>query len=244
MASANNPDFSHITTVIFDMDGTLIEHTWQLSKICNVLFEQFANQLSPVTQDEFFDCYWVKSTDLWYMMVDGVIDGETAARYGYANTLRTLGQDPSLAQAMLDAWRALVLEEAVPFSDTFSVLAAVGKKYATGILTNGFTVLQRLKINKYQLADYVDVTLVSEEAGYHKPDPRVFDEMLKRMGQPRPEETLYIGDNLTTDISGALAAGITPIFMNPKNDANPPDGVLKITQLSQLLEILRLSGGA
>lgn len=241
--NGGNPDFSHITTVIFDMDGTLIEHTWQLSTICNVLFERFADPLAPVTQDDFFDCYWDKSTDLWYMMVDGVIDGETAARYGYANTLRALGQDESLAQPMLDAWRALVLEEAVPFDDTYTVLTEAGKKFTTGILTNGFTVLQRLKINKYQLTDYVEVTLVSEEAGFHKPDPRIFEEMLKRMGQPDPGKTLYVGDNLITDISGAQAAGITPIFMNPRNDAAPPDGVIKITQLSHLLPLLGVSGG-
>ena len=54
-------DFSHISTVIFDMDGTLIEHTWQLAKICDVLFAKFADDLSPVTQDEFYDCYWNKS---------------------------------------------------------------------------------------------------------------------------------------------------------------------------------------
>lgn len=232
--------FDHITTIIFDMDGTLIEHTWQLSRICQELYEKFAKQLAPVTVDEFFDLYWTKSADMWHMMVDGIIDGEFAAIYGYANTLRTFGLDVNLAEPMLTAWRDMVLEEAVPFEDTYSVLDAVRKNYTTGILTNGFKVLQRQKINKYHLADHVDFTLVSEEAGYHKPDPEIFKQALELADCALPAETLYIGDNPVTDIQGALNAGITPILMNAKSVFEPPDGVIKISRLTELLDLLEL----
>jgi HAD superfamily hydrolase (TIGR01549 family) len=234
------PDFSHITMVIFDMDGTLIQHTWQLSQICQTLFAEFAAQLAPATEEEFFDCYWEKSMDMWHMMVDGVIDGETAAVYGYANTLRQLGQDPGLGEAMLHAWRKIVLEEAVPFEDTYRVLDAVRQKYTTGILSNGFTILQRQKITKYNLADYVDFTLISEEAGCHKPDKQIFFKALKLAGPARPDEALYIGDNPEADIIGARSAGLTPIFINTNNYADPPAGVVQINTLSELLPLLNL----
>lgn len=236
------PDLSHITTVIFDMDGTLIEHTWQLSDICETLFAHFADKLSAVTHEKFFDCYWGKSEDMWYMMVDGVLDGDTAAKYGYANTLRALGLDVALARPMLNYWIELVLQEAVPFNDTFAVLKAVGQTYTTGILTNGFIHLQRRKIEKYQFDEYVDFTLVSEEAGYHKPDRRIFLEALKLANNARPGQTLYVGDNPKADIEGALQAGLTPVFMNAKNDLEPPAGVVKIERLSQLLPLLGLKG--
>jgi putative hydrolase of the HAD superfamily len=222
------------------MDGTLIEHTWQLSQICQELYAEFAEQLAPVTVDEFFDLYWTKSADMWHMMVDGIIDGELAAIYGYANTLRTLGLDVNLAEPMLIAWREMVLEEAVPFEDTYEVLDAVRKTYKTGILTNGFKVLQRLKIDKYRLGDYVDFTLVSEEAGYHKPDPRIFKRALELADCALPEETLYVGDNPVTDIQGALNAGITPILMNVSSIINPPSEVIKISRLTELLDLLGL----
>jgi putative hydrolase of the HAD superfamily len=233
-------DFGHITTVIFDLDGTLIEHTWQLSRICEALFTQFAGELAPVSQTEFFEVYWSKSEDMWYMMVDGVLDGNTAARYGYVNTLRTLGQDVGLAETMLEYWIELVLEEAIPFEDTFVVLDIVRRQYATGILTNGFINLQRRKIEKYNLAAYVDFTLVSEEAGFHKPDKLAFLAALRLANNAIPEKTVYVGDNLAADIDGALGAGITPVFFNARDDQESPRGIVKIKKLSELLGLLEL----
>ena len=235
-----NTDFGRVTTVIFDMDGTLIEHTWQLSHICNVLFSRFANELAPVTQEEFYDRFWGKTEDMWYMMVDGVFDGDTASKYAYVNTLRSLGANVELAQPMLNAWIELVLEEALPFDDTYDVLKAVRREYNTGILTNGYINLQRKKIDKYNFGDCVNFTLVSEEVGYHKPDRRVFEQVLKLAGGVLPEETIYVGDNPVADIEGALGAHITPIFMNARDDMEPLDGVIKITRLSALLPLLGL----
>ena len=233
-------DYSLITTVIFDMDGTLIKHTWQLSQITEALFARFADELAPITQAEFYDYYWPKTEDMWYMMVDGVLDGDTAAKYSYINTLRALGQDTALAGPMLAYWQELVLKEAIPFEDTYTVLEALREKFTTGILTNGFITLQRSKIERYDLASYVDFTLVSEEIGYHKPDRRAFFEALKKAGNPSPQQTLYVGDNLVTDIEGAQKADLIPILMSPHDGVNPPTGVVKIQRLRELLELLKV----
>jgi FMN phosphatase YigB (HAD superfamily) len=222
------------------MDGTLIEHTWQLSRVCEVLFDRFADQLKPVTQAEVFNCFWSKSDDMWHMMVDGILNGDTAAKYAYVNTLRALGCSADLAKPMLDYWIEIVLTEAIPFEDTFEVLKAVRQKYASGILTNGFINLQRQKIERHNLAEYVDFTLVSEEAGYHKPDRRAFFEALKLANNASPEETVYVGDNLAADIKGALDAGLTPIFINAKDNLEPPAGIVKIQRLRELLPLLSL----
>jgi putative hydrolase of the HAD superfamily len=237
-------DYSHITTVIFDMDGTLIKHTWRLSQLTETLFARFADPLAPLTHDEFFECFWPRNEDMWYMMVDGVLDGDTAARYSYVNTLRALRKDITLAEEMVNCWNELVLEEAIPFADMAAVLAAVRARYRVGILTNGFTTLQRGKIKRHGLEAQVDFTLVSEEAGYHKPDRRLFLAALKLAGEVLPEQALFVGDSLVADIQGATAAGLTPIFMRPADDSPSPQGVVTIQQLSELLALLKLEGAS
>jgi putative hydrolase of the HAD superfamily len=238
LTDTSTGDYSHITTVIFDMDGTLIKHTWRLSQLTETLFARFAEKLAPVSHDEFFECFWPRNEDLWYMMVDGVVDGDTAAHYSYINTLRALKKDTTLARAMVDFWNELVLEEAIPFEDTSAVLAAVRARYKVGILTNGFTTLQRGKINRHRLDEQVDFTLVSEEAGYHKPDKRLFWAALKLAGEVAPEQALYIGDNLIADIQGARGAGMTPVFINPESDS--PEGIATIRCLGDLVALLKL----
>jgi len=241
MNNQTKPDFTNITTILFDMDGTLIEHTWQLSAITHTLFDRFAKQLKPLSHDDFFDLFWQKRNDMWYMMVDGILDGSTAAKYSYTNTLRTLGQNDALAGAMLAYWNELVLKEVATFEDTYEVLTALQSHYTTGILTNGYITLQRAKINQFNLADYVDFTLVSEEAGYHKPDQRVFLKALDLAGNPHPMHTLYIGDNPISDIEGAKNAGLFPILMDPRDDFSLGPEVVKIRQLRQLLPLLKPS---
>lgn len=233
--------YDPITTVIFDLDGTLIRHTWRLEQITEVLFARFATQLAPVSYAEFYQLYWPKNEDLWYMMVDGVIDGATAAEYGYRNTLRALGQDTALAAEMMACWEELVLAEIELFSDTLPVLAAIRRRYTTGILSNGFTALQRAKIKQYNLAAYVDFTLVSEEAGYHKPDRRAFEQALRLAGNASPAEALYVGDDLVADIAGAQQAGLTPILLNVNNNRTPPPDVIEIGRLSELLPLLQIN---
>jgi HAD superfamily hydrolase (TIGR01549 family) len=235
-----NQDYSHITTVIFDMDGTLIKHTWRLNQLTETLFARFANQLAPLTHNEFFECFWPRNEDMWYMMVDGVLSGDIAAKYSYLNTLRALKKDTSLAEPMVNCWNELVLEEAIPFEDTLAVLAAVRAKYRVGILTNGFTTLQRGKIKRHRLDQHVDFTLVSEEAGYHKPDKRLFLAALELAGGVAPEQVLYVGDSLVADIQGAQNAGMWPIFMSPGDKDNCLDGIVTICQLSELLTLLKL----
>lgn len=229
---------SPIKAILFDMDGTLIKHTWQYEQITSALFEKFADALAPVTRDEFYSVFWTKNVDMWYMMIDGAIDGDTAQRYSYVNTLRALGKELTLADEMVAAWVKLVLAEASPFEDTFSVLETLRRKYTVGIVTNGFSTMQRAKINHYGLDDHVDFSLVSEEVGFHKPDVRIFEAALRRAGNVLPSQAVFIGDNLTTDIAGALASGIHPVWVAGTADGTPPDGVATIQSLTDLLALL------
>jgi len=230
---------SPIKAILFDMDGTLIKHTWQYEDITIALFDRFADALSPLTRDEFYEVFWQKNVDMWYMMIDGAIDGDTAQRYSYINTLRALGKNTALADKMVSVWVSLVLAEASPFEDTFSVLAALRQKYTVGIVTNGFSTMQRAKINHYGLDAHVDFSMVSEEVGFHKPDVRIFKAALHRAGDILPDEAVFIGDNLDTDITGALACGIHAVWVkNGNGNTAPPTGVATIESLTDLLALL------
>jgi FMN phosphatase YigB (HAD superfamily) len=68
-----------------------------------------------------------------------------------------------------------------------------------------------------QVSDVIDSTRV----GATKPDPRIFEIALERAGVS-PQQVIHVGDMLSTDIAGALRAGITPVHLDPARRCRDP----------------------
>ncbi|HWV19487.1 MAG TPA: HAD family hydrolase [Devosia sp.] len=70
-------------------------------------------------------------------------------------------------------------------------------------------------LTHHGLWDHFDAHIISEDVGVHKPDPAMFDAALKAAGLTRADawRTVMVGNNLSRDICGANALGITSIFM-------------------------------
>ncbi len=243
-----HPSSNHLPfkAIFFDMDETLIRHRKNFEEVAAETFAQFAGQLEPITPLEFWSTWWPKAQDLWYMMFDGVIDGETARRYAYINTLRTLKADESLAEAMMHAGEQTLIEAAHLVEDARDVLLALREAgIRTGLVTNGFSVTQRKKVAHHQLEEQLDFVLVSEEVGSHKPHPHIFEEALRR-ADVTADEALFVGDMPANDIKGALGAGMKAAlidFGGAWEDMRETDGMPDPTyRIHTLREVLRLAG--
>jgi putative hydrolase of the HAD superfamily len=64
------------------------------------------------------------------------------------------------------------------------------------------------------LAAHLDVVLDSFEVGVEKPDPRIFQLALDRLGLA-PTEAVHIGDLYAVDVLGARAAGLDAVLLDP-----------------------------
>ena len=87
------------------------------------------------------------------------------------------------------------------------------KGYRMHMCSNGFHEVQYKKLASCGLREFFDTIILSEDAGVNKPSPLYFDYALKVSGAKR-QNTLMIGDNLNTDIKGALSAGIDALLFN------------------------------
>ena len=76
-----------------------------------------------------------------------------------------------------------------------------------GIVTNGTTAQQTLKIHTVRLEPYVDAVIISEAEGVKKPDTELFEIAACRLGTGVAEGWM-VGDHPTADISGGRAAGL------------------------------------
>ncbi len=72
-----------------------------------------------------------------------------------------------------------------PSTARSTALAAVRAQVPSlGLVTNGAAAAQRAKIERFELARFFDVIVVEGEAGFGKPDPRVFERALARCAFP------------------------------------------------------------
>jgi putative hydrolase of the HAD superfamily len=235
-------EYRGITTVLFDLDGTLIEHTQDIRDLCHDTFYAFADSLSPLTEDEFWETFWPKNHDMWYMMVDGVLKGDVARLYSFINTLRALRADERLGAPMLQHWEDGIIAATRLFDDVPPVIERLRSAgLRLGIVTNGYTAMQNRKVRRHSLQTRVDFVLVSEEAGAHKPDRAIFDLALAQ-AQVAARQALFVGDTPPSDIEGALSAGLHAVLIDPRDTwAELGDGQApKIRQLGQLLPLLGL----
>ena len=96
--------------------------------------------------------------------------------------------------------------------EAHGVLGDLKPRFKIGLITNWdySPSIYRL-LADYELEDYFEIVVISDEVGVAKPDPRIFHIALDRAGL-QPKETAYVGD-APEDVEGSLAAGLHPILI-------------------------------
>jgi putative hydrolase of the HAD superfamily len=83
----------------------------------------------------------------------------------------------------------------------------------------------------------IDAVLDSSVVGVAKPDPRMFEIALERLGV-EPRHAIHVGDTPAADVDGAVAAGVTPVLVDPYDD----HADLPVTRVAALTEVAVLLG--
>jgi HAD superfamily hydrolase (TIGR01549 family) len=118
--------------------------------------------------------------------------------------------------------------------EAYSTVAA---RRRVGILTNGFAETQRAKLDRFpELGRHSSATIISEEVGLMKPDPRLFGWASSHAGV-RADRILYVGDSLRSDIQGGLSAGWNVAWIDGAPD-RAPDGAFCFSRWEELLDRL------
>ncbi len=73
----------------------------------------------------------------------------------------------------------------------------------------------------------------AETVGACKPHRSIFERALETAGV-KPEEAVFIGDSVTSDVKPALAMGITPVYL-ARNGGDAPEGVRVIRSLDEYM---------
>ncbi len=112
--------------------------------------------------------------------------------------------------------------------------------YLLYLASNGVAQTQRSRIRSAGIAPYFQEIFISEDSGSHKPEKAYFDYCFSRIPGFDPAKAILIGDSLTSDIRGGLAAGIATCWLNRFGKTAPPDcrPDYEIRRLSEIRQIL------
>ncbi len=153
--------------------------------------------------------------------------------------------DPELPELLTREHMGAILRLTRYLPHHVDVLKALHDRARIGICSNFSHTATALDVlERSGLSPHVDAVAVSEEVGLRKPRAEIFAATLERLGAA-PEETLHVGDRLEADVTGAAAAGITPVWItrcvrDPEKAMSEHEGPEPAHVISDLRELIAI----
>lgn len=226
--------------VLFDLDDTLFDHAGcartALSGVhgCHSCFSSMSMDDFERAHSEFLEALHVD-------VLAGRIGLDDARRERFRRMFVSASVEPSgdMVSEAAAIYRAGYTAAWRTVEGAVELLARVKARARVGIISNNLRLEPAEKLRVCGLDRFVDVLMVSEEAGIPKPDPSIFHMTLDRLGCA-PADAVMVGDSWRADIVGAQAAGIRPIWFNPGGAAPPDPSVAVLRALTPPDTALRM----
>lgn len=228
----------------FDLDDTLIDFHTNSRMALRIIYDECGLNRFFHSPDEWVGTYESHNLTLWARYSRAEITQEFLRVDRFATPLRPRWDrdEESLKEfsRKLDPiYLTRLAEQTALIDGACEILAYLrAHDYNIGILSNGFKDVQHRKLTNTGLDRFVDLTVLSDDIGINKPDPRLYRHAMECASTPDPSLHVMIGDNRDTDIAGALAAGWKAVLFDAKATAMTIGDKVTITPRLNLLKEL------
>ncbi|EKN3360809.1 pyrimidine 5'-nucleotidase [Yersinia ruckeri] len=218
------------TWILFDADETLFH--FDAYQGLKLMFSRFKTDFTP--QD--YQDYQLINKPLWVDYQDGKITAAQLQSIRFEMWANRLEVSPSTLNG---AFLVAMADICSLLPGAKELIDALHGKANMGIITNGFTDLQHVRLQRTGLLNVFSPLVISEEVGVAKPDVGIFEYAFNLMSNPPREQILMVGDNPHSDIQGGINAGIDTCWLNMQGNV-APDGIEPHYQVSSLSELQQL----
>lgn len=193
-------------TLIFDMYGVIIEES-------KGNFTPYVYSRFPLTDRTFYRELYIKASK-------GVIDSD--------EFFRTLGfNDPADAKKDYIENHLTLDNGFKQFADSFR------DKYDLALLSNDVLAWSEYIRSYHDIDRYFREAVISANTGYRKPDIRIYETALRRLGVPACD-CIFI-DNSVQNLVSAQIAGMDTILFNRDNEEYDGKVVCSFDELAHML---------
>lgn len=231
--------------ILFDLDDTIIAYSEISAPTWREVCEEYSSNNNMLEADLLYST--IREVSRWYWSDSerhrtGRSDLNKARRQILELVFDRLGlNDIPLSQKIADEFQRRREEDLHLFKGAVETLDYLFKcGVALAMMTNGETVKQRKKIERFGLEKYFRVILIEGEQGFGKPDQRVYRKAMNELGM-NPEDVWAVGDNLEWDVGGPQKLGVFGIWNDYRKRGLPEDsGVMPdriINGIHELIDI-------
>jgi putative hydrolase of the HAD superfamily len=221
-----------LKAIVFDLDDTLfLERDYALSGFRAVA--KWAERHIGVSAEEAY-------SDLTALFEEGVRSGTFDA--WLAANGRPLDTVPAMVQVFRDHDPIIS-----PVPAAVELLKELRSEYLLGLVTDGYSSVQRKKLAALGLRFLFDAVVVSDDHGRAawKPNPLPFQIALEELGVAG-QATVYVADNPVKDFLGARKAGLWSIrvrapegvYQNVEPKTPDHDADVEIERLGDLMQAI------
>ncbi len=206
------------TTLLFDLDNTLMDFSANEADSLNKLFSNHGYALS----DELLSAYHTVNRQLWSDYENGSILLDDVVYSRFSKTMSGIGQTVD-GIAWENMYRELLGNGYQLMEGALELCARLSATHRMFIVTNGLTQTQIRRMQQSGLYEYFEEIFTSQNIGYQKPSKEFFEHVMTHIKDFDKTKALVIGDSFATDIKGGIQAGIDTCWINLHAQKNPQD---------------------
>lgn len=229
-----------------DLDDTLIDFTANSRSALTRLWHTGRLDRRFATPELWYDTYERHNMALWGLYNNDLITRDYLRHERFYRPLIEGGYSPAEAEKMTRRFDTLYLDYLAMEKQTVPGALGLLRRIhdagiPAGILSNGFSEVQYRKMDAAGITPWIALTVLSDDIGINKPDPRIFRHAVERAASclgvsAGSSGHLMIGDNPATDIAGALSAGWQAIWFDrfDRGETSAPPCAVRVTALDSI----------
>ena len=196
--------------LLLDLDDTILD--FQMTEY--VALGQTLELFGVEVTEEVRRRYHVINKDHWARLERGEITRVFLRGNRFAQLFRELGREVDGMECAA-VYEGFLGQKAIFLPGARETLEELQGKYRLFLASNGNAHVQHGRLKDGGLYDYFEDIFISQEVGHNKPSLEYFEACFARIPGFDRDKTMIVGDSLSSDIRGGLAAGIKTCWVNP-----------------------------
>lgn len=207
-----------ITTVFFDRDGTIAKPNIEMHQKRNEYLGKLVGDPEFILTNEVKGICWNETTaEINPIVIETLEEEEEFWNVFHQILLDEIGFKGDIKKEVKNLYRMFPIYKMVKaYDEVFDVFKQLKEAdIKIGIISDTFPSLEK-SIEFMGLGEYVTCCVSSNEVGFYKPDPEIFEAALERIGS-EAFECLFVDDTYCESEGGA-AIGMRSLWINRINE--------------------------